>query len=289
MIGRPLRFAMVAPAQALLLVFIFVPSLYVAWLSMNASSFGAAARWVGWSNYATLLADGQFWRAFLNTFVIVNVIVYLELALGLAMALLFAGGMPWPKVTLAIVLAPYAISEVVAVIMWKYMFEPQVGPLQWLLRALGLPEVDWAVNPVHALGLVTLLAVWHHLPFTFLLLYAALLGVPKELYEAARVDGAGPWTIFRRITLPVIMPAVLVALMFRYIFAFRIFSEPWLLTQGGPARSTEVLAVYLYKAAFRYHDFGLAAATGWAMVVLSLLISLPYLRVMYRRMFVDAA
>jgi multiple sugar transport system permease protein len=289
LISRPLRYAMVAPVQTLLLVFIFVPSLYVGWLSLHASSFGTEATWVGWSNYVTLLTDGQFWRAFLNTFVLVNVVVYVELALGLAMALLFVGGMPFPKVTLAIVLAPYAISEVVAVIMWKYMFEPQVGPLQWALRSIGLPEIDWAVNPVHALGLVALLAVWHHLPFTFLLLYAALLGVPKELYEAARVDGAGPWTIFRRITLPVIMPAVLVALLFRYIFAFRIFSEPWLLTQGGPARSTEVLAVYLYKAAFRYHDFGVAAATGWAMVVLSLLISLPYLRVMYRRMFIDAA
>jgi multiple sugar transport system permease protein len=289
LISRPLRFAMVAPAQTLLLVFIFVPSLYVAWLSLHTSSFGTQAKWVGWANYATLLTDPQFWRAFLNTFVLVNVVVYVELALGLAMALLCAAGMPFPKVTLAIVLAPYAISEVVAVIMWKYMFEPQVGPLQWLLRAVGLPEIDWAVNPVHGLGLVTLLAVWHHLPFTFLLLYAALLGVPKEIYEAARVDGATAWTTFWRITLPVIMPAVLVALLFRYIFAFRIFSEPWLLTQGGPARSTEVLAVYLYKAAFRYHDFGVAAATGWAMVVLSLLMSLPYLRVMYRRMFLDAA
>jgi multiple sugar transport system permease protein len=286
---RAVHWVMVAPALTLLAALIFLPSLYVFWLSLNTSSFGAQAQWVGLANYATLLQDPYFWRAFLNTFVLVNVVVYAELALGLAMALLFAGGMPWPKLTLAVVLAPYAISEVVAVIMWKYMFEPQVGPLQWLLRAVGLGEIDWAVNPVHGLGLVVLLAVWHHLPFTFLLLYAALLGVPKELYEAARVDGASAWTTFRRITLPVIMPAILVALLFRYIFAFRIFSEPWLLTQGGPARSTEVLAVYLYKAAFRYHDFGLAAATGWAMVVLSLLISIPYLRVMYRRMFAHEA
>jgi multiple sugar transport system permease protein len=286
---RAVHWVMVAPALTLLAALIFLPSLYVFWLSLNNSSFGAQAQWVGLANYFTLLQDPYFWRAFLNTFVLVNVVVYLELALGLAMALLFAGGMPWPKLTLAVVLAPYAISEVVAVIMWKYMFEPQVGPLQWLLRSIGLGEIDWAVNPVHGLGLVVLLAVWHHLPFTFLLLYAALLGVPKELYEAARVDGASAWTTFRRITVPVIMPAILVALLFRYIFAFRIFSEPWLLTQGGPARSTEVLAVYLYKAAFRYHDFGLAAATGWAMVLLSLLISIPYLRVMYRRMFAHEA
>lgn len=282
---RLAHWAMVAPALALLVAVLFLPSLYVFWLSLNSSSFGAATEWVGLANYTTLLKDPYFWQASLNTFVVVNVVVYVELALGLGMALLFAGGMPFPKVTLAVVLAPYAISEVVAVIMWKYMFEPQVGPVQWLLRAVGAGEIDWAVNPTHGLALVVLLAVWHHLPFTFLLLYAALLGVPKDLYEAAKVDGAGAWVTFRRITFPMILPAILVALLFRYIFAFRIFSEPWLLTQGGPARQTEVLAVYLYKAAFRYHDFGLASATGWAMVVLSLLLAVPYMRITYRRMF----
>ena len=287
--ARLAHWVMVAPALTLLVALVLLPSLYVFWLSLTSSTFGAETRWVGLANYATLLQDPYFWRAFLNTFVLINVVVYAELLLGLLIALLCAGGIPFPKVTLAVLLAPYAISEVVAVIMWKYMFEPQVGPLQWLLRAAGLGEIDWAVNPVHGLGLVALLAVWHHLPFTFLLIYAALLGVPKELHEAARVDGANAWTAFWRVTFPVIMPAVLVALLFRYIFAFRIFSEPWLLTQGGPARSTEVLAVYLYKAAFRYHDFGLAAATGWAMVVLSLLISIPYLRIMYRRMFAHEA
>lgn len=189
---------------------------------------------------------------------------------------------------LAVVLAPFAISEVVVVIMWKTMFEPQVGVMQLLLAALGLPGLEWAVTPAHGLTLIVLLAVWHHLPFTFLLLYAALLGVPKELHEAARVDGAGAWRTFLHVTLPSIMPAILVALLFRYVFAFRLFSEPWLLTQGGPARMTEVMAVYLYKAAFRYHELGLAAATGWAMLLLSLAISVPYLRAVRRRMFADA-
>lgn len=287
--ARPIHYAMLAPAQLLLAAAIFLPSLWVGWLSLHEASFGAEPRFVGFTNYAKLAADRHFWRAFLNTVVIINVIVYAELILGLGIALLFAAGVPFPRLMLAIVLAPYAISEVVVVVMWKTMFEPEVGIMQLALRTVGLPSLEWAVNPVHGLTLIVLLAVWHHLPFTFLLLYAALLGVPKELHEAARVDGAGPFRAFRHVTLPIIMPAVLVALLFRYVFAFRLFSEPWLLTQGGPARSTEVMAVYLYKAAFRYHDLGLAAATGWAMLLLSLAISIPYLNLARRRMFGDAA
>lgn len=286
--ARPIHYLLISPAQLLLLVTIFLPSLWVGWLSLHEASFGTEARYVGFANYARLASDPYFWRAFLNTVIIINVIVYAELLLGLGIALLFAGGLPFPRLMLAVVLAPFAISEVVVVIMWKTMFEPQVGVMQLLLAALGLPGLEWAVTPAHGLTLIVLLAVWHHLPFTFLLLYAALLGVPKELHEAARVDGAGAWRAFLHVTLPSIMPAILVALLFRYVFAFRLFSEPWLLTQGGPARMTEVMAVYLYKAAFRYHELGLAAATGWAMLVLSLAISVPYLRAVRQRMFADA-
>jgi len=286
--ARAVHYLMIGPAQLLLLATIFLPSLWVGWLSLNESSFGGETRFVGLGNYGKLLVDPYFWRAFLNTVIVINVVVYAELVAGLAMALLFAGGLPCPRLMLAIVLAPFAISEVVAVIMWKTMFESQVGVMQIALSALGLPPLEWAVNPSHGLVLMVLLAVWHHLPFTFLLIYAALLGVPKELYEAARVDGAGAWRSFVHVTLPTILPAILVALLFRYVFAFRLFSEPWLLTQGGPARMTELTAIYLYKAAFRYHDFGLASATGWAMLALSLAISVPYLRAVRQRMFADA-
>ena len=150
----------------------------------------------------------------------------------------------------------------------------------------------WLVGALRmlALAMVILLSIWHHLPFTFIILYTALLGIPKDLYEAARVDGAGAWTRFWYITLPLLVPAILVALVFRYIFAFRIFSEVWLLTQGGPARTTEVLAVYLYQEAFRYNSFGKSAATGWLMVIASVLLALWYLRQIYKQMFrpVDA-
>ena len=271
------RLGLLAPTQGLVLAVLMVPAAYLVWLSFHASSFGMQPRWVGLDNYARILADVYFWRALGNTAAIVLVVVHVELLLGLGMALLFAAGLPMRRLLLAAVLAPYAVSEVAAVIMWRYLFDPEVGHVSYLLQAIGLPALDWAVSPTHGLVLVALLSVWLHLPFTFMILYAARLAVPGELYEAARIDGASPWQTFQRVTLPLLLPALLIAALFRLIFAFRLFSEVWLLTGGGPARSTEVVAVYLYLEAFRYNAFGAAAATGWLMVVAGLLLAAPYL------------
>ena len=273
----------------MLVLVLFLPALYVFWLSLTRSTYGKSPVWAGLANYAMVLSDPYFWTATLNTAIVVNAIVFGEFALALAIAMLFTGWIPWRRLMIALVLAPYAISEVVAVVVWKFMMEPYAGPVTLALKAVGLAPLDWAVEPSHGLAMVILLSVWHHLPFTFIILYTALLGIPKDLYEAAQVDGASAWARFRDITLPLRVPAMLVAVVFRYIFAFRIFSEVWLLTGGGPARSTEVLAVYLYRQAFRYADFGAAAATGWLMLIASLLMGAWYIHQMYKRMFVDAA
>ncbi len=279
---------MVVPAQAMLVAMLLLPSLYVFWLSLTRSTYGTTPVWVGLANYAVVLADPYFWTATLNTAIVVNAVVLGEFALALALAMLFSGWIPLRRLMIAIVLAPYAISEVVSVVIWKFMVDPNGGPVTRALRGLGLPELDWAVEPSHGLALVILLSIWHHLPFTFILLYTALLGIPRDLYEAARVDGAGAWRRFADVTVPLLVPAMLVAIVFRYIFAFRIFSEVWLLTGGGPARTTEVLAVYLYRQAFRYADFGTAAATGWLMLLASLLMGTWYIHQMYKRMFSHA-
>ena len=282
------HWVLLVPAQSLLVLVLFVPSLYVFWLSLNRSTYGVSPVWVGLANYASVLGDPYFWTATLNTAIVVNAVVFGEFLLALAIAMLFAGWIPLRRLMIALVLAPYAISEVVSVVIWKFMMEPYAGPVTLALKALGLPPLDWAVEPSHGLAMVVLLSIWHHLPFTFIILYTALLGIPKDLYEAAQVDGAGAWRKFVHVTLPLLIPAILVALVFRYIFAFRIFSEVWLLTGGGPARTTEVLAVYLYRQAFRYSDFGAAAATGWLMLIASLLMGSWYIYQMYRRMFSHA-
>ncbi|CUA86862.1 ABC-type sugar transport system, permease component [Chelatococcus sambhunathii] len=278
----------VAPALALLAFVILIPAVYVLWLSFQQSTFGRAATFVGFANYAKILADPYFWRALGNTVIVVLVVVHVEVVLGLAMAVLFAAGLPFRKLLIAAVLAPYAVSEVGAVVMWRTLFDPDTGFMTRVLTGIGLPPLEWSVVPSHGLALVALLSIWLHLPFTFIILYAARLAIPKDLYEAAEIDGASAWQSFRRVTLPLLMPAILVAMLFRYIFAYRLFSEVWLLTQGGPARSTEVVAVYLYLEAFRYNDFGAASATGWLMVVTSLLLAAFYLRRLYREMFARA-
>ncbi|AXV17496.1 sugar ABC transporter permease (plasmid) [Neorhizobium sp. SOG26] len=265
-----------APVQILILSVIVIPSLYVIWLSLNASSFGQSATFVGLDNYIQVLSDPAFLRALGNTVMIVIFAVHLELALGLGMALLFASGLPGRRVLLVAVLAPYAVSEVIAVAMWRFLFDPDVGPVTAMLSWLGLPMLDWSFEPSHALIMIGLLTIWLHLPFTFIILYAARLAIPKDLYEAARIDGATPFDAFKKVTMPLLGPAIVVALLFRYIFAFRIFSEVWLMTQGGPARSTEVVAVYLYQEAFSYNAFGTAAATAWIMVLASLLLATGY-------------
>ncbi|WP_426959196.1 carbohydrate ABC transporter permease [Muricoccus radiodurans] len=282
------RLALLAPAQGMILAIIVLPAAYLIWLSFQASSFGVNARFVGWENYLRVASDPYFWRALGNTAIVVLIVVHAELLLGLGMALLFAAGLPFRRLLIAIVLAPYAVSEVAAVVMWRFLFDPEVGHVTYLLGLFGLPGLEYAVTPAHGLILVSLLSVWLHLPFTFMILYAARLALPGEVYEAARIDGASPWQTFRRVTLPLLVPAMLLAMLFRLIFAFRLFSEVWLLTGGGPARSTEVVALYLYLEAFRYNSFGGAAATGWLMVVTSLLLAAPYLWRLSRAQRADA-
>jgi multiple sugar transport system permease protein len=273
---------LLAPVHLLILSVIVLPSLYVVWLSLNTSSFGQAPSFVGLHNYWRVLADPAFHSALWNTVVLVIVAVHLELAIGLGMALLFASGLPFRRFLLVAVLAPYAVSEVTAVVMWRFLFDPDAGPITLALHALGLPTLDWSFEPSHAMVLIGLLTIWLHLPFTFVIVYAARLAIPAELYEASRIDGATRWQAFRRVTLPLLGPAMLIALLFRYIFAFRLFSEAWLLTKGGPARSTEVVAIYLYQEAFSFNAFGPAAATAWIMVLASLLLAGAYVLLLRR-------
>lgn len=280
---------LITPVWLLVLSLSVIPACYVFWLSLNDSTFGQSPRFVGIDNYRTVLSDAYFWRALLNTLIVVAVVVHVEMLIGLGMALLFADGIPVKPVMLAIVLAPYAVSEVGAVVIWRFLLDPEVGSITRALLALGLPPIEWGVIPWHGLLVIALISIWLHLPFTFVILYAARLALPADVYEAARVDGASAWQQFRRITLPLLKPAIAVAMLFRYIFAFRLFSEVWLVTQGGPARSTEVVALYLYVEAFRYNRFGVATATGWIMVIVSALVAALYLRRTYRTMFASPA
>ena len=278
-------FLMIAPVQILLVALLFLPVLYTLWLSFYSYTFGKPMTYVGLDNYIGIFTDKHFQLSLIRNIVFVNIVVYGELFIGLGMAVFFIGKVPFKKLMISIIMAPYAVSNVLGVLMWRYVLEPDIGMLNKLFMSLNLPQFLWTMIPEHAFVMVVLIAIWLQVPFTFLILYNAILGIPPELFEAAKVDGASSVQIFGRITIPVIMPAILISLLFRYIFAFRTFGEVWILTKGGPFRSTELLSIYLYKTGFVYFEFGVASAVAWVMIFITLLIAAYYFRIMYKRMF----
>jgi multiple sugar transport system permease protein len=202
-------------------------------------------------NYAHALGDPHFWRALRNTIVVVLIVVHAA----------WWWALPWRCSSRAVPGASLSARRGVGALCGQrgfgrghlaFPFDGDVGLVTVALHALGLPSLDWSVVPAYGLLIVACCRP-AALPFTFIILYAARLAIPTQLYEAARLDVVSGLQTFRHITLPLLMPAILVAMLFRYIFAFRLFSEVWLMTKGGPARSTEVLAVYLYLDAFRFN------------------------------------
>jgi hypothetical protein len=159
---------LIAPVHILILSVIVIPSIYVIWLSLTHSTFGRAPTYVGLENYLRVIADPAVHSALWNTVVLVVVAVHVELALGLLVALLFASGLPFRRLLLVAVLAPYAVSEVTAVVMWRFLFDPDAGPVTQAIQSVGLPILDWSFEPSHAMVLVALLTIWLHLPFTFI-------------------------------------------------------------------------------------------------------------------------
>ncbi|OFX26629.1 MAG: hypothetical protein A2Z07_00050, partial [Armatimonadetes bacterium RBG_16_67_12] len=226
-----------------------------------------------------------FWNAVRNNLIFVAGTVGTEFLLGLGLALLLSRGFPLQRLWISLIIAPYAISPVVSVVTWKYMLQPTMGLVNYLMSFAGLVNVRWTTDPGLAMLSVIFVEVWRSSPFMTVVLYAAVISVPTELLEAARVDGAGGLRTFWHVTLPLIRPAILVAVVFRLVFALRTFDVIWILTQGGPIRATEVLAVYLFNQGFRYWQFGLASATAWIVLVLTMLLSTYYLVFMSRTMF----
>ena len=249
------------PALLLLAGVSLYPLAYLVWLSLHRRLliFGVD-RWVGLENLAHLLHDPRFANALGNTAYFTVVSVVLELALGLGTALLLgAAGRARPLLS-AVILVPWVLPTVVSARMWAWLYNPDFGLLNYLLGR----QVNWLGSPWSALNAAVLMDVWKTFPFVALLLTAALQAIPAELYAAARVDGASAWTRFRRITLPLLRPAVLVVLLFRSLDAFRVFDAIYVLTGGGPADSTETVSIYAYKLLFQTMQFGYGSAAALA-------------------------
>ncbi|MGK7344959.1 MAG: carbohydrate ABC transporter permease [Candidatus Nitrospinota bacterium M3_3B_026] len=271
--------AYLAPAGLALAAVTLYPLVYVAWLSLRRYQLTLGeSGFTGLENYRRLFEDARFWNALYNTAYFTAVSVALELALGLSLAILLNRVFAGKGLMRAVVMIPWAIPTVVSARMWEWMYNADFGVLNYLLGA----DVNWLGAPFWAMNAAIIMEVWKTTPFVTLLLMAGLAGMPEDLYRAARVDGASPWMTFRRITLPLLSPLILVTLIFRAIDAFRVFDSIYVLTGGGPANSTETLSIYAYKTLFQTLQFGYGSAISVTVFMLVGLITLSCARLLRR-------
>ncbi len=268
-----------APAVVLLTLVTAYPLAYVLYLSLfRKMVIFDISKFIGADNYLYMLHDARFWNALENTAYITLVSVALELALGVGIALLINRPFRLKAVARALILVPWAIPTVVSAKMWEWIFNTDSGVMNYLLGA----RINWLGSPFWAIHAAVFADVWKTTPFVVILIYAGLQVIPRELFLAARCDGAGPWQIFRRITLPLLKPVILVVLIFRSLDAFRIFDTVYVLTGGGPANTTETLSIYAYKLLFQTLQFGYGSAMAVVVFLCVGLISVLYVKMLAR-------
>lgn len=268
-----------APAAAVLAAVTVYPLAYVLWLSSRRYFLiSDKSIFTGFENYIRLWEDPRFWNALYNTVYFTAVSVSLEVLLGLGLAVLLNRAFAGKGLMRAVIMIPWAIPTVVSARMWEWMYNADFGVLNYVLGA----DINWLGSPAWAMNAAIAMDVWKTTPFVTLLLMAGLSGVPEDLYKAAKVDGASAWMTFRRITLPFIMPILLVTLVFRTIDAFRIFDAIYVLTGGGPANRTETLSIYAYKILFQTLQFGYGATLSVVIFMMVGLITVFYVRLLRR-------
>jgi multiple sugar transport system permease protein len=269
----------VAPAVLTLAALALYPGLWVLWLSMQqrVPIFGIA-RFVGLDHFTFLATDPRFWNAARVTLVFTGVSVALELVLGLAVALALQRQRAGRRLALSLLLLAWALPAVVTAKLFEWLYHPSAGLVNVLL---GRP-LNWLGDPGLALAGLILADVWRTMPFVALLCYARLLTIPPEVYEAARVDGAGRLATLRLVTLPLLRSILLVALLFRTLDALRAFDLMFVLTGGGPANTTETLTVYAYRSLFQTLQLGFGSAIGVVIFLLVMAVAAGYLRALRR-------
>ena len=275
--GRESGNRFVMPAVVLLSLVTVYPVLSVLYLSLHRRLLlFDISKFVGMDNYLFLLEDDRFWNAFRNTVYFTTLSVSFELLLGLVIALFLNRAFRLKGLATALVLVPWAIPTVVSARMWEWIYNTDFGVLNYLLGV----KINWLGSPLWAMNAAIVMDVWKTTPFVAILLLAGLKAIPRELYHAARIDGAGDWQIFRRITLPLIMPVILVVLVFRTLDAFRVFDAVYVLTGGGPANTTETLSIYAYKVLFQTLQFGYGSTLSVVIFLCVGTLSLLYIRLL---------
>ena len=274
-----------APAILCLFGILLLPTLATFVLSFTDWQFGAATfNWIGLGNYAHLAADRVFWKSLTNTVLYVALVVPGSVLLGLGAALLIEAGTSGRAFYRAAYFLPVTATLIAMATVWEIMLHPSVGLINLLFEAMGLPKQNFLKNPDLALFTLAGIGVWQALGLNMVLLLAGLKSIPRDLYEAAAIDGAdGPWTRFVTVTLPMLGPALLFVVIISAIRSFQVFDTVAVLTEGGPNKATEVLLYTMYQEGFSFFRAGYGAAITVVFLAFVLLLTLIKTRVAERR------
>jgi multiple sugar transport system permease protein len=277
---RTLATAFISPALLLLLGMSVFPLLWALYLSFTdfSATRDVPAQWVGLDNYIAVLTSSEVHRRALTTLVYVVGAVTLQTVLGFGIAYLISRRTRGRGALTTLFLVPMMLSPVVVGLFWRFMLDTQFGVVNSLLGSLGIDQVEWLTRQRTAMISLIVVDTWQWTPFIMLIALAGLTAVPSYLYEAASIDRASEWFRFRNITLPLVWPLLLIAVMFRAIEAFRLFDLVYILTNGGPGVSTETLSFHVYKVAFLGFNTGTASAYGILMVLVVIVLTQLYLR-----------
>jgi multiple sugar transport system permease protein len=283
---RNFKYWMIFPAVLVILLIGLFPVIYTLAISVqNLTMMAEDTSYHGFIHYARLFNDARFWNSLQNTLIFVAIALPAELLLGLALAYLFLDRLPGRQVFVALLVLPVVISPIIAGATWRLMFDNRFGPINQILGWFAGEPVTilWTIDPAFVYPAILIAEIWQWTPFMFLLLLAALSNVDRSQLEAAEIDGASFWRVFRRIVLPAIWPVMAIAILIRGLDLFRLFDVVWALTRGGPGTRTETVSIYAYVQGFQQFNTSYTAAMAFVVIVL-LAVSIT---LVLRRMEID--
>jgi ABC-type sugar transport system permease subunit len=279
------------PSLGFMLFILLYPIVFAGYLSfhrvgiaqMRTGDFPS----VGWRNYLSLFQDELFLLSLKNTMTFTAIVVPAELVISVAVALLIHRQDVWTsRVSKLLVLLPYAVPPIASGMIWDFIYNGKVGYLNRVLYSLGAIDsyVNWAGHSETAIYAVAVAYIWRTVPFSILLVHAALQGIPEELFDASRIDGCGPWRTFVHVTVPLLRPVIMVTLILRTTFAIMVFEEVMAITQGGPGDATWTATWFTYRSAFNPpFDIGLGASSAYILALIAASLAIVYFKFLYRR------
>ncbi|MFC3323311.1 carbohydrate ABC transporter permease [Mesorhizobium cantuariense] len=271
----------VIPALVVVGAVIVFPWAFTLWMSVNRWTLGRSRSFAGMENYLRLAVDQRFWESLLHTLSYTFLSVAAPMLLGTIAALIFDARFPLRGLLRGVFVMPMMATPVAVALVWTMMFHPQLGVLNYLLSQVGIPAQEWIFNANTVIPSLVAVETWQWTPLVMLIVLGGLASMPREPFESAEIDGANAWQQFRYLTLPMIAPFLMIAMIIRTIDALKSFDIIYAMTQGGPGTASETINIYLYNTAFSYYDIGYGSAM--AVVFFIVIVALSFILLMLRQ------